>query len=164
MTIGTDIEITTVEGAKVTLRARNETASVLSLVGGAALRLTGVEVRDGSCGLSLGADARVEITGCIVSGNSWYGILLENHAQATITYCGISGNGLSGIMLTNFARAAITFYSNAGGVRDGDRWGWWDRSSRPVTPSFSYRRTHFLTTLREVLHRRAVSEMFPQAR
>ena len=108
VTIGTEIEITTVEGAKVTLRARSKTASVLSLAGGAVLRLAGVEVKGGYCGLSLGADARVEITGCIVSGNSWYGILLENHAQATITYCGISGNGLSGIMLTNFAQATIT--------------------------------------------------------
>ncbi|MEA1870985.1 MAG: right-handed parallel beta-helix repeat-containing protein, partial [Candidatus Bipolaricaulota bacterium] len=71
------------------------------------LRLAGVEVRDGSCGLSLGDDAHVEITGCIVSGNSWHGILLENYARATITYCGISGNDLSGIMLTNFARATI---------------------------------------------------------
>ena len=56
VTIGTEIEITTVEGAKVTLRARSKTASVLSLVGGAVLRLAGVEVRGGYCGLYLGAE------------------------------------------------------------------------------------------------------------
>lgn len=82
-------------------------APVLSLVGGARVRCTGVTVTAGRNGFLLGNDAWAEIEGCTVAGNDGSGIALRDGSWAAVTDTTVAHNG-RGICLRDAAQASVT--------------------------------------------------------
>ncbi len=128
LTIGSELSIE-VSGGEAILQGKSLALPVLSLVGGADLRVAGVAIRDGAEGVLIAADARAVLVGCRISGNveainltysssvevsdslvvhnEHRGITVVGEAQATITGCLVSGNQGAGIAVGDTARVSV---------------------------------------------------------
>jgi nitrous oxidase accessory protein NosD len=88
------------------------TAPVISLIGGARLELSDVEISGGGEeSILLGGDAQAEVTNCTITGG-WDAIYLLNSASATITDSRISKGGIE---LQDSAQGVISRSSQTGG-------------------------------------------------
>ena len=128
LTIGSELSIKVPEGQAV-LQGKSLALPVLSLVGGADLRVEGAHISDGAEGVLMSADARavlvgcriygnmeginlsysssLEMSDCSVSQNEYRGITVVGEAQATITRCSMSDNQESGIGVGDSARVSV---------------------------------------------------------
>ncbi|TEU10562.1 MAG: hypothetical protein E3J25_08840 [Anaerolineales bacterium] len=106
LTIGKKLSIEArEEGA--TLTATRHSLPVLSLVGGAELRLAGAAISDGSVGIVVSSAGRLVLVGCTISRNA-QGINLSSSSSAEIADCSIEGNEMDGVFIGGAAQAAIT--------------------------------------------------------
>lgn len=106
LTIGKQLSIEARDG-EVTLMGKSSALPVLSLVGGAKLRLDGVAISGGSVGVLVSSDGRVVLVECSISRNV-QGVNLASVSSAEITDCSIEGNETDGVFVGGSAEAAIT--------------------------------------------------------
>ena len=104
VTIASDLTIEAKEGTKPRIEGGY---AVISLVGAARLKMSGLLLTGGRSGLVSGATAQVVITDSTISRNST-AISLLGTAQAEITDSTVSENSWGGIVLSDSAQAVIT--------------------------------------------------------
>ncbi|MCX7750489.1 MAG: right-handed parallel beta-helix repeat-containing protein [Candidatus Bipolaricaulota bacterium] len=105
VTVGKPLQIEGEGVVLLTAQAARETP-VMSLVGGANLRMVGVSLGYGSEGLILGADARAELVDCVLSDNS-RGIHASDTAEVALLRCRLSRNSQGGMGVWNQSRARV---------------------------------------------------------
>jgi parallel beta-helix repeat protein len=140
LTIGKQLSIESADGVAI-LQATSTALPVLSLVGGADLRLARVTISGGSEGMLVSSDAivaavgcnfsenveginiaysaRVELTDCGIVRSEQRGAFIGGTARASITGCSISNNGGHGIDVADFATVTIADSSVTHSGREG---------------------------------------------
>ena len=142
LTIGKELSIESADGVAI-LQAASTALPVLSLVGGANLRLARVTISGGSEGMLVSSDAIVAAVGCNFSENvesiniaysasmeltdcrivrsEQRGAFIGGSARASITGCSIANNGGHGIDVADFAavtiaNSSVTYSGREGGI------------------------------------------------
>jgi nitrous oxidase accessory protein NosD len=92
---------------EATLLAKTADVPVLSLIGGAALELSGVRLMHGSEGVAAAADARAEIFDCMIEQNT-IGLGFWNNSQAKIIRTRIVGNDQVGVWVWDESTVTLT--------------------------------------------------------
>lgn len=101
-----DKPLVIVGGPGVRITAGDANAALFSLVGGAYVRMVGLElVGNGEC-LAIGADGRVEMEGCVVRDGD-PGIVLWDAATAVLRDCDLVTNVSAGMSLWGTSTATV---------------------------------------------------------
>ena len=128
ITIAKQICVVALEAGEVTLSAPSERSSVVSLLDGAEVRLTGLGLVGGDTGICAAASSSVEIISCSISEAFWgialrdashakiegsrlasntHGISLWDTSDVEISNSELTGNAATGITLFDSARAQV---------------------------------------------------------